>query len=386
MLRLVVRNLTKHKLRSLLTVGSLVVALFLLCILRTLVTTLEAGTQAAKSNRLWVQSAVSLFVDLPLAYEAKIDAVEGVEKTCKVQWFGAYYQNEDSFFGQFAVDGDTFLDMYPEVVIVAGSRAGFLANRIGCLVGKALAKKYKWEIGDRIPLIAALFQKDDGSAWDFELEGIYEVTEPVWDDRTFFFHWDYFEKTMEATTTGQPDVGTFVVQTRQGADQVPVMAAIDQLFEHGPQRVQSTTEADFQAQFVSMMGNIPFFVAAIGGGVLLAIFLACVNTMIMAAREQTRDIGIMKALGFTDRSMFGLLTLQSMTLCVTGGLLGIGLALLAEPWIAHGMGSFFPGFAITAGTRDLGIALTLGIGVLAGIVPAWQASRLRCVEALRSME
>ena len=135
MLRLVLENLTKHKLRSLLTVGSLVVALFLLCVLRTLVTTLEAGTQAARSDRLWVQSAVSLFVDLPLAYQAKIAAVDGVENTCKVQWFGAFYQNEDSFFGQFAVDADVFLDIYPEVEILAGSREGFLSNRIGCIVG-----------------------------------------------------------------------------------------------------------------------------------------------------------------------------------------------------------------------------------------------------------
>ena len=385
--RIILRNLGRHKLRSLLTIGSLVVAIFLLITLRSLVVALSAGAEVASTKRLWVQSAVSLFVDMPLSYTEKIERVPGVETACKWQWFGGYYQDTDSFFGQFAVDGAEMLDMYPEVDIVEGSREAFLQNRIGAMVGKGLVDQFDWKLGDRIPIIGALFPNPAGTdvAWEFEIEAIYEPNAPNFDDRTFFFNWDYFEKTLEGGEAPLA-VGAIVLRVADGADPTRVMAQVDALFENGPQRVQTTTEAEFQAQFVSMFGNIPFFVSSIGGGVLIAILLACVNTMLMAAREQTIDIGIMKALGFTDGSMFGLLISQAFVLCGLGGALGILLALGMEPKMAKGLGQFFPGYRVSPSTIVFGVLVTVLIGLVAGIVPAWRASRLRCVEALGERE
>ena len=385
-LNVVLRNLTRHPVRSSLTVGSLVVAVFLLCLLRSLIVALDAGVDNAKSNRLWVQSATSLFVDFPLSYRPKIAAVDGVVNTCKWQWFGGIYQDPSNFFAQFAVDGKELLEIYPEIVIVEGSADAFLSQRTGCIVGSLLARRFEWKVGDRIPLIGAIFPHPDGNLvpWEFEIMGIYEPQTTAIDGSTMFFNWDYFQESMELSGY-TPGVGTVVLEIEREADQLTIMRTIDELFENGPTRVQTTTEAEFQAQFVSMLGSIPLFINSIGGGVLMAILLACVNTMLMAFREQTRDIGVFKALGFTDRAVFGLLLQQSLALSLIGGGLGTLLAVATESFMFNLLGNRFPGYRITPETIGLGLLLAVGIGLLAGIAPAIGASRLRVVQALRAV-
>lgn len=386
--RLVWRNLLNHKVRSLLTIASLVVAIFLLCTLRSLVTTLEANVSSFDSRRLWVQSAVSLFVDMPLSYQPRIAAVAGVERTCKWQWFGGYYKDPSNFFGQFAVDPEALLATCPEIRVVEGSGEEFVRQRTGCIIGAGLAKKFGWKIGDRVPLIGALFPHPQGAevAWEFDVVGIYEPGAKNWDDRTFFFRWDYFEETVRAGLGEAPGFGTMVIRMQEGASPEAIMAEVDAMFANGPQRTQTTTEAEFQRQFVSMFGNIPFFVSSIGGGVLLAILLACVNTMLMAGREQTHDVGILKALGFPDGDVFRLLIAQSLLLCLTGGLAGVTLAQALEPGISLALGANFPGFTIQGATLALALGISAVVGLVAGLVPAWRARALAPVEALRSEE
>lgn len=384
--RVVRRNLTRHPVRSFLTIGSMVVAVFLLCLLRSLIVALDAGVQSAKSNRLWVQSATSLFVELPLSYQAKIEAVDGVVNTGKWQWFGGIYQDPANFFAQFAVDGKQLLEIYPEIEIVEGSSEEFLRLRNGCIIGRMLASTYDWKVGDRIPLIGGIFPHPEGGLvpWEFEVTAIYEPQSTAIDGNTMFFNWAYFQESMELSGF-TPGVGTIVLETEPNADQTAIMRSIDTLFENGPQRVQTTTEAEFQAQFVSMLGSIPFFINSIGGGVLMAILLACVNTMLMSFREQTRDIGVFKALGFTDRDVFLLLIAQALAMCVLGGLLGVAASLATEPVMFAFLGNMFPGYQVTNETALLGILLSIGIGIVAGISPAIGASRLRVVDALRAV-
>ncbi len=384
--RLVRRYLGKHLLRSLLTIGSLVVALFLLCVLQSLVVALDAGVRGSKRDRLIVQSAVSLFVQLPIAYQEKIAQVPGVEKLCKWQWFGGVYKEESNFFAQFAVDPDTLFDCYPDIKITSGSIEAFRSERQGCIIGHQLCDRFKFKLGDTIPLIGGIFPHPGGGAWEFKVAAIYEPTSTALDHQTMFFRWDYFEETFKAATGMTPGVGTFSIRSTPGCDQTKLMAAVEQLFENGPQRVQCTTEAEFQAQFVSMVGNIPVFVSAIGGGVLLAIVLACINTMLMAFREQLHDAGILKAIGFTDGRLGRLMLAQSLLLCGLGGLCGVGLAKLAEPLFVMLLGTMFPGYAVTGPIMGLGLAVTVGIGLVAGVVPALRARSLRVVDALRSVE
>jgi len=385
-LKLVRRYLLRHKVRSLLTVGSLVVALFLLCLLQSLVVALDAGVRNAKRNRLVVQSAVSLFVDLPVAYQQKIAAVEGVQHICKWQWFGGRYGDDPMAFAQFGVDMEVMDRLYPEVVIVEGSYVDVMADRRGCVIGKSLAQRHGLKLGDTIPLIGTIFPGPNGAAWEFIVRAIYEPANTAVDPGTMFFRWDYLDESVKAMTGESPGTGTYFLRTAPGADQVAVAAAIEKLFENGPQRVTSSTEAEFNAQFVSMMGNVPFFVSAIGTGVLIAIVLACINTMLLAFREQQHDAGIAKALGFTDGSVAGLMLAQSLLLCGLGGFSGLLLSKLLEPAMRALLGSQFPGYEVTNQTLLLGALVTLAIGLAAGLVPTLRARSLRVVDALRSVE
>lgn len=381
--KLVWRNLAKHWLRSLLTIGSLTVALFLMLTLRTFLTALEATADAAASDRLWVQSAVSLFVALPLNYDEKIAAVDGVEMVCKYQWFGGLIEDKP-FFAQFAVEPDVMLDMYPEIDIVEGSRVAFTGRRQAALVASDLAKAQDWKLGDRIQVQGAPFPHPDGAdvPWEFDVAAIYIPRKSSVDNNTLFFHWDYFLETREQGGD-EVSVGAMVLQVADGADPTAIMRTVDEMFENGPLRVQTTTEAEFSAQFISMFGSVPFFINAIGSGVLLAILLACINTMLMAGREQIHDVGILKSLGFGDAPVFGVLLSQSLFLCSIGGGLGIALALATETSLGGFTSKFLPAYEIESRTIIAGVLVTLGVGLVSGIWPALQASRLNPVEALR---
>ncbi|MEZ6016205.1 MAG: FtsX-like permease family protein [Planctomycetota bacterium] len=386
--RLVWRNLGRRKLRTTLTMASLVVAFFLLCTLRSLVTTLQSGADAASASRLIVQSAVSLFVDLPQSYQSKIATVEGIEHMSKWQWFGGYYQEPRNRFAQFAVDPEETLTIYPEMQVIDGSVEDFYANRRGVLIGEGLVEQFGWKVGDTVPILPELFPHPDGVgvAWEFQVAAVYRPTQRNFDAKMFMFHWDYFEDTVKAGSGEAPGVGTYILKLAQGVEPTSVMASVDALFENGPQRVQATSESEFQKQFVTMFGNVPFFVSTIGGGVLIAILLAVINTMLMAGREQTHDIGIMKALGFSDGDVVRVLAQQSLLICVLGGALGIGLAKLAEPGIADAVGAMFGGYEVKRGTMLFGAALTVALGVFAGFAPAWRAARLQTVDALASKD
>ncbi len=383
-LRLVFKNLFRHPVRSALTAASLTVAFFLLCTLQSLVVTLDAGVEDAKSDRLVVQSAVSLYVILPESYDAKIRSVEGVEGTCRWTWFGGYYQNPSNFFAQFATSEQTLFSIYPELSIVEGSAERFMSDRSSCLVGEELAAVYRWKVGDTVPLIGTIFPRTDGSTWNFRIAGIYRSSAASVDNRTMFFHHEYLSKSLEDGAANGPDgVGVYVVKVKDGADVQSVMSRIDGLFAKGPQRVQTTTEAEFQAQFVSMVGNIPFFVSSIGMAVFFAILLAVLNTMLMAAREQTHDAGILKALGFGGRTVFLVLMLQSLALSVVGGGLGVLAAVGSSAGIRHALGSMFPLYEVTTETTVAGLIGAVVLGLVAGLVPALRLGRLSCVAALR---
>lgn len=381
---LVLRNLLAHPLRTLLTAGSLVIAVWLICTLRSIVIGLSAGVEGAASNRLMVQSAVSLFVDLPLSYQGKIQGVRGVAQTCKFQWFGGYFQDPGNFFAQFGVDQTTYFESYPEVELLEGKPEDFERTRTGCLIGQDLARRYGWKVGTRVPITGTIFQRADGGAWEFDVVGIYRSKASNVDNATLFFHYDFLRESIETgAAEGPPGVGVYVVKLAPGADVVTVSRAIDELFLNGPQRVQTTTEAEFQRQFVSMLGGVSTFLGSIGGGVLFAILLAVLNTMLLAGRERTRDIGIMKALGFSDGVAFALLMTESLVLCGLGGLAGIGLALATEPGMKRGMATIMPTYEVSPETIAIAGALALALGVIAGIGPALRVMNLRVVAAMR---
>jgi putative ABC transport system permease protein len=384
-LKLVWRNLLRRPLRSVLTVLSLVVAIFLICGLQTLITTLNAGVDNADSRRLAAMSAVSLFGALPMKYQAEIEKIPGVEMTTKFQWFGGYYRSQKNFFAQFAIDPDTMFAMYPECQVSPAEIEAFRKNRTSCIIGRQLASEFGWKVGDTVPIIGALNPHPDDQAWEFQVAGIYHSDVPNFDNRTMFFHWEYFQETLERGGV-PPGVGVFSIRIARGANVEQVIGDVEAAFADSDQRVNCQTEAEFSRQFVTMFGNIPLFVGWIGSGVVIAILLATINTMLMAMREQAADVGIMKALGFTDGAMFATLLVQALLLCGLGGGLGMLLAWGTQDAIAEGLAAFFPGYVIRPRTFAIAAVVTLMLGLLAGLIPAWNARNLRPVQALRGTD
>src|SRR5882672_10314273 len=380
--KLVWRNLVRRPLRSTLTILSLMIAVLLICGLRTLITTINAGVSHADNRRLAVMSSTGLFVELPMKYQAAIERVPGVEMTTKFQWFGGYFRSPKGFFGQFAIDPATLFEMYPECKVPLEQQQAFKQNRTSCIIGEVLANKYGWKVGDTVPLIGALHPHPDDKAWEFQVAGIYHSDVPNFDNQTLFFHWDYFEETLKQGGV-TPGVGVYSIRVKPGTDVARVISDVEDTFRDSEQLVDCQTESEFQRQFVTMFGNIPLFVGWIGSGVVIAILLACINTMLMSMREQTVDIGIMKAQGFTDGAMFRLLIAQALFLCLSGGALGMLLAWATQSFVAEWLGTMFPGFTILASTYVLAALVTVGLGVLAGVMPAWSARQLRCVDAMR---
>jgi len=340
--------------------------------------------------------AVSLFVDLPRDCQAKVAGVDEVAQVCKFQWFGGYYQDRSNFFGQFGVDPELFFEMYakdlkivegpadraPDETVHQASVRAMLADRRSTVVGSRLAKDFGWKVGDTVQIIPTIFQKVDGSAWDFLVVGIYEPLRSNVDDRTMWLRYDYLQEGLDAgTVTGPRGVGTFSVNLKPGAD---AAAAIDAIFENGPQRPRTTTEAAFQAAFVSMMGNVPLFVATIGGAVVFAVFFSVINTMLMAGRQRVHEVGILKALGFANSVIGRLMLGEAVVLGLVGGGLGILLAIGTESGMRAMLGTFLPNYAVQPFTLVWAAGLALLVGLVSGIAPALTLVRLRPTEAMRA--
>ncbi|MEM7168444.1 MAG: ABC transporter permease [Planctomycetota bacterium] len=391
---LVRRNLGEHWFRSLLTVGSLAAAVFLFCMLRSVITSLESTVEEASADRVIVQSSVSLFVSLPQDYQAKIAAVPGVEEVSKFNWFGGYFREPKNMFAQFAIDHVIFFKMYDsDMELMAGHDAGpetaaaviqaFKADRRAAIVGADLAKEFDWKVGDTVPIIPTIYRKQDGSEWEFNIVGFYQPKRSSVDRRTMFFRFDYLDETLRPEQ-GPVDVGTFSVNTQPGYPASQVISDIDALFVNGPQSTKTSTEAAFQATFVSMMGNLPFFFGTIGGAVLIAVLFSVINTMYIAGRQRVHDAGILQALGYRGTVMVRLLLAEALLLTILGGGLGIGLSVLAAVGAKAVLASFLPNFVIMPDTLMWAAVISLGIGVLAGIGPGWMASRYEPTAALRS--
>ena len=382
---LVFKNLGGRPLRTFLTLASLTVAFFLLCTLRSVLDGLEAGIKASASDRLVTQSAVSLFVSLPDSYQSKIRSVPGVDDAIRWQWFGGIYQDPSNFFAQFAVDHDRLLDVYPEIQVDEAGAEEFLRKRTACLVGARLAEQYGFRVGDRIPLQGTIFPRFDGQAWQLDVAGIYRSTSANVDERTVFFRYDYLDETRRANLCGGPQgAGVYVLALDGRSAPEAVSARVDALFRNGPQAVQTTSEAEFQRQFVSMLGGVPIFLSSIGGGVLFAILLAVLNTMLMAGRERTHDFGILKALGFKSGVVFALLLLESIGLCLLGGGTGVLVSVASEKAVGGAISLVLPTYEVSQETQLLAASAALAVGVIAGVLPGWRAMRLEVVDALRA--
>jgi putative ABC transport system permease protein len=374
-LHLVLTNLFRKKTRTALTAGSFAVALFLFGILAVVDGAFQQGVDVAGVDRLVVLNRVSIIQPLPLAYRDRLARIPGVTQVTFANWFGGVYQDERNFFPQFAIDRESYLRMFPEFIVPEDQWQAFLTDKEGAIVGEALAERFKWKIGDRIPVKGTIFPGN----WEFNIRGIYRGRRVQDDTTQFWFRWDYLD---ERKAFGKGMVGWYTVRIANPDDSVRVVKAIDEHFANSPAETKTDTEKAFAASFVKQMGNIQLLIMSVGSVVFFTLLLVTGNTMAIAVRERTRELAVLKAVGFSDRFVLVLVIAETMIVAAVGGGVGLGLAKLftlgGDP-----TGGLLPFFYLAPDSIALGLGLALAVGFTAGILPALAASRLRVVDALR---
>ena len=379
---LVWANLRRRKIRTLLTLLSILVAFVLFGYLSAIRQALAQGVDVAGADRLVVRHKVSIIQLLPENYEWQIEQIPGVAEAVHATWFGGIYQKPSNFFPQLPVKPEEYLRMYPEFLLSAEEKARWLETRTGAVVGRATAERFGWKVGDRVPIQATIWTHGGGKkTWEFDIVGIYDGAEQGTDTTVFLFRWDFFD---EARDWGRGEVGWYVVRVADPDQAVAVARRIDEEFANSPAETKAETEGAFVQAFAEQVGNIGAIMVAILAAVFFTILLVAGNTMAYSVRERTGELAVLKAVGFTDGQVLGLVLAEALALASLGGLLGLGLGWflisLGDP--THGA---LPIFYFPSRDIVIGAVLVIALGVAAGILPALQASRLRIADALRRL-
>ncbi|KVC57526.1 ABC transporter permease [Burkholderia ubonensis] len=380
-LKLIVRNALRHKLRTLLTVFGLTVAVLAYGLLHTVVDAWYAGAAAASNARLVTRNAISLVFPLPVSYENRIRGVDGVTIVARSNWFGGIYREPKNFFAQFAVS-DNYLDLYPEFILSAQQRADYQRDRKGCLIGRQLANQFGFKVGDVIPIKGTIYP----GTWEFVVRGILDGRDESTITRQLIFHWDYLNERVRKTTPRQADqVGVYVFGIATPDDAAAISRNVDAVFKNSLAETLTETEQAFQLGFVAMSNQIIAAIRVVSYVVIVIIMAVMANAMAMSARERTTEYATLKALGFGPGFLALLVFGESLVIAAIGGSLGM----LAMPPAAHlfkqATGGVFPVFNVSAQTIALQAACSLAVGVAAALVPAWHAARVRVVEGLRAI-
>lgn len=379
-LHLILANLSRKKFRTILTVGSFAVALFLFAFLAVVKGAFGRGADIAGADRLVIINRISIIQPLPLSYRDQILRIPGVKSITHNNWFGGVYQDEKNFFPQFAIDPETQRQVFTELQVSDDQWNAFLKDRQGAIAGAGLAKRFGWKIGDRIPIKTTIY--GSASSWEFNLVGIYHGQTPQDDETQFWFQWDYFEERVPQSIKGQ--VGWYTVKLDSPDDAVRVSKVIDDEFANSPYETKTQTESAFAASWVKQFGNIEFLILAIGSVVFFTLLLVTGNTMAISVRERTGELAILKAIGFKDGSILFFVLAESLAIALFGGILGLGLAVLAIPALGGALnGSFLPTLILTKSVLAVGLVFALFVGAASGLLPGIGASRLRVVEAFR---
>jgi putative ABC transport system permease protein len=378
-LSLIWKNVWRRKVRTIFTLLSIFVAFLLYGILMTIRTSFSFGVDVAGLDRLVLIHKISLIMPLPVSYQPRLQNVPGVEMVTHQTWFGGVYQDPANFFAQMAVDPEPFLKIYPEFKIPPEQLKTWLGDRQGAVVGKDLAARFGWKIGDRIPIQGTIWQpKGGGQTWEFNVDAIYDGEDGI-DKTQFFFRYDYLD---ENRGGGNGLVGWYVVKIADPAQSVAMSRTFDEMFANSAAETKTTTEKGFVEGFAKQIGDIGAIMIAIVTAVLFNILLIAASTMAQSVRERTSELAVLKTLGFGDGLILTLVLAESLVIAVGGGALGLGLAWL---FVQNGdpTGGMLPIFVLPPRDVALGAALMLAMGILAGVAPAMAAMRLRITDALR---
>lgn len=380
-LQFLLSNLGRKKARTILTVLSIMIAFLLFGLLRSLAAAFDQGADIAGEDRLVSINKISLIQPLPEAYLPKVQALDGVDRATSANWFGGYYQDPKNQFPQFPIVAEDYFEIYKEMISLPDEQMqAWKKNRVGVVIGKALVDRFKWKIGDRIPLIG-MFPKEDGSTtWEFVIEGIYEAKTKGADTSAMLMHYDYFEESRQYV---KGTLGWLIVRVKDPKQSAQVAAAIDALFANSPAETKTSSEKDFAKSFAKQFGDIGLITTLILGAVFFTMLLVAGNTMAQSFRERIPELAILKTLGFSDRAVMVMVLAEAILISLIGGLIGLLLAKLFIIRAAESMASTLPGLHLSSTMMLFGVGLMFLFGLLTGIIPALQGLQLNIVAALR---
>ena len=377
-LPLVWGSLLRKKTRTAFTLLSLAAAFLLIGLLQAVNSVLAGGADFLGANRLITQAKISFTTPLPMRLLPQIEAIPGVEHVGHSQFFGGVYQDPKNFFPQFAVNPQRLRDTYPEWTMPEDQWRAFISTQDGAIVGKILADKYGWKVGDIVPLNSFIWTQKDGSrVWQWRVVGIFSGRDREWSDRANLMYLNYGQFDEARIERARGLAGVFVVRVRNPMDSGRIAAEIDRRFENSADAPKTQSEQEFQLGFLKQLGDIGFIVNAISGAVFFTILILTGYTMSQAVRERVPELAVLKCLGFTDRTVLGLVLAESFLLCFLGALAGLLLASAVT-------GALPPEYPIRADGRVwlFALASTALLATAVGLPPAWHAMRIRIVDAL----
>ena len=381
LLKLLLRNSMRHKLRSLLTIFGVGVAVMAFALLQTVVSAWYAGVEASAANRLITRHAVSFVFPLPLAYRHRIAQVPGVNKVTFASWFSGVYIDKNQFFARLAVDSETFFDVYSEFLIDKEQFEAFKRERNAAIIGIDIAKRYNLKIGDIMPIEGDVFP----GQWEFVVRGIYQPRDQTTDPTTMMFHYKYLEERIRQEMPQRAgEIGWYIVRIDDPDSSARISQEIDKLFANSRAETKTETERAFQQSFLSAASAVITAMNIMSFVIIGIILLVLGNTMIMSARERTHEFAVLKALGFSGAQLFFLIAGESMILSLLGSALGLAVTFPAVEGFQTALPKgWFPVFYIKPETVAIGCAAAVLVGMLAAIIPLRRVLTTRIVKGLR---
>lgn len=384
-LPLILKNVLRKKTRTALTVGSIVLPLFVICMMGTFLRGLDRPDSASSRGmfRLVTRHKIGLTSMLPITYREKVRQLDGVAAATDFTWFGGQYRDRSpqNIFARFAVEPESFLKVFDDAEIVQGSVQDWLSDRAGCLVGRNLLEKYGWKVGDKIVLKGDIFPLNV----ELTIRAVYYL--PNGTSMTCFFNRTYLD---EAVPWFKGLLGTVWIKARDAGAAERIPGQVDALFENSPFPTKTETEKAFQMSFVSMMGNVKLLLNGLSLVIVAVIVLIAANTMAMTARERVTEIAVLRTLGFQKSTIVSLILGESLVIALVGGVLGLGLFTLLQPGLRRAL-SYSPMATMATALRIypevlvVGFAVAVGVGVVAGIIPAIRAAQRTIVDGLRQV-
>jgi putative ABC transport system permease protein len=378
---LVRKNLFRKKLRAWLMIVSILTAFAIFGVLASFGQAFNAGQDVAEADRLVVVNKINFTQPLPIAYFNRVRAIAGVRQVTHFNWFGGYYQDPKNFLIVMAVDPATYMELYGnDIDVPADAQQAFKRERTGALVGEAMAKKWGWKTGDRVPVASNIFSQKSGShTWDFDVVGVFAGKKPQIDTNFMVFQYDYFDETR---SFGKDFIGWMALRTASPALNDGVIKTIDQLFANSSYETSTDTEKAFNKAFVAQFGNIALIVVLVVGAAFVTILMIVGNTMALSVRERTREIGVLKTLGFSGARILRMVLGEAVLLALIGGLPGLVLAAAFILAIRENLVGLVPQMRLTSEVALAGVALMLVLGIVTGLIPALSAMRLKIATAL----